>query len=180
MGCLKENVFKQKTHGECLCFEKRVTPNWPSHEVPFWKDTTLDNDFFALSCFFPHHHHQHLRIRSSFNSPWVSLTHSQLTKIHQTVGLMTFPPPFCWTGPAASVTPVQCAAMYSAKDPNFGRQPGLRAEEVWVLQGRVKGYFTPGKPIYFRPFKGGYNSIYKGYDPSYPFLRPFIGSYNSI
>ena len=158
MGCLKENVFKQKKHGECLCFAKRVTPNWPSHEVPFWKDTTLDNNFFSLRCFVPHHHHQHLRIRSSFNSPWVSLTQSQLTKIHQTVGLMTFPPFFVGLGRRVG-HPLQCAAMYSAKDPNFGRQPGLRVEEVWVLQGRVKGYFTPGKPIYFRPFKGGYNSI---------------------
>ena len=163
-----------------MFWEKSYTKLTPLTRCRFEKDTTLDNDFFSLRCSFPHHDHQHLRIRSSFNSPWVSLYTVTTHQDPSNCWTHDFSAPFLldWAGGVGH--PLQCAAMYSAKDPNFGRQPGLRAEEVWVLQGRVKGYFTPGKPIYFRPFKGGYNSIYKGYDPSYPFLRPFIGSYNSI
>ena len=29
-------------------------------------------------------------------------------------------------------------------------------------------------------YKKGYNSTYRGYNPSYPFIRPFIGAHNSI
>ena len=143
-----------------MFWEKSYTKLTPLTRCRFEKIQHWTNDFFALRCFFPHHHHQHLRIRSSFNSPWVSLTHSQLTKIHQNCWTHDFfRPLFVGTGPAASVTPVQCGRHVLRKGSKFRTPAWSQGWRGLSSTRKGQGLFHPRQtPFIFGHLKGGYNS----------------------